>query len=508
MKKPIVIMIRDGWGYREKEEYNGPFQGRTPFTNFLMDRYPNVLLHANGEHVGLPSGFIGNSEVGHMTIGTGRVIDESLVKINKLIANGSFFENQTLIDAIHHSKHFSSTLHLMGLLQDEGVHADTKHLIALLELCKKFDHEDVVIHLFTDGRDSLVYGAREKLVVLQKEIARIGIGKIVTISGRYYAMDRDKRWERTEKAYDAIVFGVGKRFENENDYLEYAYANEETDEFILPGVKKGYCGISKDDTVIFYNYRTDRPRQLTQAIVEERFEGWKRNPLHIHFVAMTRYYNPMNPRVHVAFEREPITHTLGEVLSEFKKRQLRITETEKYAHVTFFFNGQIETPYPGEDRILIDSPKVATYDLKPEMSVYEIGEILLEHLEQDVYDVIIVNFVNGDMVGHTGNWQAVLKAVEAVDKNVEKVINKVLDKDGVCLVFADHGNCEEMDGEHTSSHTSNPVPFILVSNNEYKLKQNKGLKDIAPTVLDLLDIDIPPEMTGESIIEKEEKRNN
>lgn len=499
--KPIVVMIRDGWGYRSQEEYNGPFKGYTPFTDHLMVTYPNVLIEASGTHVGLPNGFIGNSEVGHMTIGSGRINNQSLVRINKSIEDGSFFHNEKFLEALDNCKQKNSTLHLMGLLQSEGVHSDINHLFALLDLCKQHDFTRVVVHVFTDGRDSPVDEAKHKMQQLLDKLNELGFGSIGSISGRYYAMDRDRRWDRTKRAYDVIVNAQSERsFSEPLTFLNDCYAKEETDEFIIPTKYESYCGVKDDDVMIFFNFRTDRPRQLTQAIIEEDFEGWVTQPLNVHYVAMTDYYTPMNPRATVAFDKLEINNTLGEVLSRSGKKQLRISETEKYAHVTFFFNGQIETPFENEDRILIHSPKVATYDLQPEMSVHEIGDTLLQKLDEDIYDVIIVNYVNGDMVGHTGDWEAVLKAVTAVDQNVEKVVNKVLDKDGICLVFADHGNCEEMEGKYQTSHTTNPVPFIAVSNQEFLLKEGKALRDIAPTVLKLLGIEKPSEMTGESII--------
>ncbi|MFT4303927.1 MAG: 2,3-bisphosphoglycerate-independent phosphoglycerate mutase [Candidatus Woesearchaeota archaeon] len=505
--RPIVVMIRDGWGFREQAEANGPIKANTPYTDYIMDKYPKVLINASGEAVGLPEGYMGNSEVGHMTIGSGRIIYQAMVRINKEIESGSFFKNPALVNVIEDCKKNNKTLHLMGLLQIAGVHAHLDHLMAILDLCKQKEHKNVIIHIFSDGRDSEINDTVIHTKTLLDKISKLGIGKIATISGRYYAMDRDKRWERTKKAYDTIVNGETELiFDDPIKALENSYKNNETDEFIIPQKAKWYNGIKENDGIIFYNFRTDRTRQLTKAIIEDEFEGWNRTPLNVKFVAMTDYYNPMNPRASIAFRPQSLSNLLGDVIADNELKQLRISETEKYAHVTFFFNGQVEEPKKNEDRILVNSPKVATYDLKPEMSVYEVCDKLCEAIDKEIYDVIIVNFVNGDMVGHTGVWEAVVKACEAVDDCVKKSCEKILEKDGIALVFADHGNCEEMEGKYKTSHTINPVHLLIVSNNPHLQKdkiilpENKGLQDIAPTVLKLLNVEKPKEMSGESIL--------
>lgn len=516
-KKPILVLIRDGWGYRTAENYNGPFNGTTNKTDEIMQKYPNTLIDASGEAVGLPDGYMGNSEVGHMTIGSGRIIFQSLARINKSIKDGDFFENESFLQAINNAKENNSKVHLMGLLQIAGVHAHIDHCLALLKMCADngLKGDQVLVHVFTDGRDAETTDSIKHIATLEKEIKKLGIGKIVTIIGRYYAMDRDNRWDRTQIAYNAIVNAqpidgkdqINPIFMNgeAKKIMQKCYDNDETDEFIKPKILEGYEGVKEKDSIIFYNFRTDRPRQLTKAIIENEFEGWDRQPLDVVYSCMTDFYNNMNSRASVAFLPQSFNNLLGKVLADNGKNQLRISETEKYAHVTFFFNGQVEEPFENEDRELIHSPKVATYDLQPEMSVHEIGDKLVEKLDENKYDVIIANFVNGDMVGHTGDWEAVLKAVNAVDENVEKVVDKVLEKDGTVLILADHGNCEEMEGKYKTSHTCNQVPFILVSNGEKfskdncQLKEGKGLQDIAPTVLRLLEIEKPEEMTGDSI---------
>lgn len=502
--KPIVLIIRDGWGYRKNENLNAPKKGKIPFTDNLMKKYPHVLIDPAGEAVGLPKGYQGNSEVGHLTMGAGRIVLQPFEQINMDIQTKKFFKNKILLEAINNCKKHKSYLHIMGLLQKEGVHAHINHCLAILDLCKMQKFKEVYIHVFSDGRDAPVNNTIKNVRILERKIKSIGIGKIVSISGRYYAMDRDKRWNRTKKAYDCIVNGKADEFTNPVKQFVSCYNKGETDEFIVPRKLKGYSGINKNDSVIFYNYRTDRPRQLTQAMIEPDFKGWKTKPLDIFYVAMTKYYEHMNKRSKIAFEREPIKNNLAHILESNKIKQLRISETEKYAHVTFFFNSEIEVPYKGEDRILIPSPKVATYDLKPEMSAFKITSSLLKELSKNKYDVIIMNFPNGDMVGHTGSWKAVLKAVNAVDECVEKITKKVLEMNGVLLITADHGNCEDMTEKWRTSHTLNKVPFILVSNDEklrkIKLKKNKGLQDISPTILKLLGIKKPKEMTGGSII--------
>ncbi|MGI5827698.1 MAG: 2,3-bisphosphoglycerate-independent phosphoglycerate mutase [Patescibacteria group bacterium] len=504
-KHKVILVIRDGWGYRKEKEHNAIAETPTPNTDKLMAKYPNTLLNASGEAVGVPHGYQGNSEVGHMTIGGGRIIFQSLARINKAIEEGSFFKIPEFLEAIENCKKHNTTLHLVGLLQVEGVHAHINHLLALLDLCKKQNFTNVVVHVITDGRDAPVTASLKHLNTLNKKIAEIGFGKIATVSGRYYAMDRDKRWQRTKKAYECIVNAQTERvFDEAKAYLEECHAKGETDEFITPGKAEWYGGIKPDDSFIFYNFRTDRPRQLTQAMTEIEFTGWETKPLDIFFVTMTQYFTPQVPKV--AFKDQVLTNFLGEVVAKQGMHQLRISETEKYAHVTFFFNGQIEEPYENEDRILIPSPKVETYDKKPEMSVYEITEVLTKAIDEEKYDLIVTNLVNGDMVGHTGDIEAIHKAIAAVDECVGKITEKGLAKNYTILVFADHGNAEDQTEEWRTSHTTNPVPLIFVSNDTvYKsihLKKGKGLQDVAPTVLELMGIEKPQEMTGESLIEK------
>lgn len=502
--KPIVVLIRDGWGYRSDEYLNGPTKGLTPYTDYLMKEYPNTLIDAAGEAVGLPNGFQGNSEVGHMTIGSGRIFYQSLVRINRAIEDKSFFKNSAIKEAVLNCKKHNTTLHVCGLIQKEGVHSHLDHCFAILDLCKLLDFQNVKIHAITDGRDSPVNKSIEYIRDIKNKLAELGFGEIATISGRYFAMDRDNRWDRTKKAYDCIVEASSKEIFDEPELLlKECYEKKETDEFIVPRRLKTYEGIKEDDSFIFFNFRIDRPRQLTKAIIEEEFEGWARKPKDVHFVSMTEFYDPMDHRARIAFPHQKMDNLLGHVLAENNLHQLRISETEKYAHVTFFFDGQVEKLDKGEETILIPSPKVPTYDQKPEMSVEEISNRLVEELNKDKFDVVITNFVNGDMVGHTGVWEAVLKATHAVDDAVKKVVEKVLEKNGTVLIFADHGNCEDMTEANRTNHTINQVPFILVNKElkQVKLKDGKGLKDIAPTVLKLLNINQPKEMTGEAIYE-------
>lgn len=501
----VILVIRDGWGYRKSSKQNSILESKTPITNKLMKEYPNTLIKASGLAVGLPQGYQGNSEVGHMTIGSGRIIYQSLAKIDASIKDKSFFANEAFIGAINNAKKNNSTLHLIGLIQVEGVHAHLNHLLALLDLCKKEKFKNVKIHAITDGRDSPVHDSLKHIKTLEKKLKQIGFGEVATISGRFYAMDRDNRWERTRAAYDCIVKGeVKEEFVNPISAIKKSHSENITDEFIVPQKKKGYIGIKENDSIIFFNFRTDRTRQLTKSIVEEKFEGWERKPLKVYFTAMTQFYSPMN--AHVAFSDVSLDNLLGKVIADAKKKQLRISETEKYAHVTFFFNGQRETPNENEERMLIPSPKVATYDLKPEMSVFEVTEKLTSEIKKSDKDFIVVNLVNGDMVGHTGVVSAIHKAVEAVDTCLGKIVQAGLENNYTLLVFADHGNAEDQTPKWATSHTLNEVPFILVSNNEKlkhaKLASGKGLQDIAPTVLDIMGIKKPKEMTGESILKK------
>ena len=502
-KQKVILIIRDGWGYRKDCNLNSICETQTPITDNLMKIYPNTLLNASGEAVGLPKGYQGNSEVGHMTIGSGRIMFQSLPKINQAIESGEFFKNKEFVGAINNCKQNNSHLHLIGLLQSEGVHAHEDHLFALLDLCKQENFNEVYIHVITDGRDAPITDSLKHIAKLKQKISEIGFGKIVTVSGRYYAMDRDTRWDRTEKAYNCIINGEGESFLDVEEQIKLCHKNNETDEFIIPRKDQDYSGINDNDSFIFFNFRTDRPRQLTRAIVEDNFSEFERQKKNIFYVAMTQFYQQLNARV--AFKDDKINSLLGEIISKNNLNQLRISETEKYAHVTFFFNGQIEKPFEKEDRILIPSPNVATYDLKPEMSVYEIKDKLLENIETEKYDLIVTNLVNGDMVGHTGITEAIHKAVAAVDDCIGKIVEKGLENNYTILVFADHGNAEDQTEKWRTSHTTNPVPFLIISKNEdlkhCKLKENCGLQDIAPTVLKLLKIDKPAEMSDDCIIE-------
>ena len=505
-KHKVILIIRDGWGDRKSHDHNAIYEASTPNTDRLMNEYPNVLITTNGKEVGLPEGYQGNSEVGHMTIGSGRVIFQSLARINKSIKDQDFFKISEFIEAIENCKKNKSHLHLIGLLQVEGVHAHIDHLFALLDLCKKQNFKDVYVHVITDGRDAPVTDSLKHVKKLLDKFKEIGFGKIATLSGRYYTMDRDKRWDRTKKSYDCIVNGAAhEEFDDIIKQIKVCHGNNETDEFIMPRKSSGYEGVKKEDSFIFYNFRTDRPRQLTMAIVEKEFEGWERKPIDVFYVTMTQYYNPMNAKS--AFKDQSFDNLLGEVVSKTGLKQLRISETEKYAHVTFFFNGQIEEPNKGEERELIKSPRVATYDLKPEMGVYEITDKLIDKIKTNEYGFIVTNLVNGDMVGHTGIKKAIHKAVKAVDECVGKIVETGIENDYTLLIFADHGNAEDQTAKWRTSHTVNKVPFVLVSGDSSLknviLKAHMGLKDIAPTALELLGIEKPQEMTGESLIEKD-----
>jgi len=500
--KQVVLIIRDGWGYRAGKKNNTIALGKTPNTDKLMKNYPHILLDASGEAVGLPKGFQGNSEVGHITIGAGRVIPQFLTRINQSIDDKTFFHNEAFLGTIQNCKKYKTKLHLIGLLQTEGVHSHMDHLFAFLDLCKKEQFYNVYIHIITDGRDAPVTASIEKIKKLQKKIRKIGFGIIATISGRYYAMDRDKKWDRTQRAYDCIIRARAGEYSAVIKQIQECHKKDETDEFIIPRKLIGYSGVKKNDAIIFYNFRTDRPRQLTQAIIEKKFEGWTRTRPNVYFVAMTEFYDSI--KTPIAFVDIPLKNLLGEVISHYGLKQLRISETEKYAHVTSFFNGCKDAPYKNEERILIPSPRVATYDSKPEMSIFEITDKLLLKIDEEKYAFIVANLVNGDMVGHTGVLEASLRAVEVVDECVGKITAKILEKDGTALVFADHGNIEDQGTKRNTSHTTNKVPFILVSQKgkEIKLQKKGGLQDIAPTVLSLLNIEKPHEMIGDSLIKK------
>ena len=505
-KKTTMLMILDGFGINEKDEGNAVKMANIPNIKRIMKQYPNTILHTSGLDVGLPEGQMGNSEVGHTNIGAGRIVYQELTRITKSIESGDFFSIPELVSAIENCKKNHSKLHIMGLLSDGGVHSHQRHLFALLELAKRKDFEDVYVHCFLDGRDTPPASAEGYLVELENKMAEKGVGKIATIMGRFYAMDRDKRWNRIEKAYDAMVKGEGEKAISVASAIENSYQKEVFDEFVVPTVicnnDKPVAKIEENDSVIFFNFRPDRAREITRAIVDENFDGFEREYFKTYFVTFTNYDETIT-NVSVAFKKDEIKNTFGEIISERGLTQLRIAETEKYAHVTFFFNGGQEKQYPGEDRILIPSPKVETYDMKPEMSALEVTEKVLEASHSRKYDSIILNFANPDMVGHTGNVEAVIKALETLDGCVEKIVKAIEAEKGILLITADHGNCEQMidykTGEPHTAHTTNPVPLVLVGK-DAKLKEGR-LADLAPTMLDLMGIEKPEEMTGESLIE-------
>jgi 2,3-bisphosphoglycerate-independent phosphoglycerate mutase len=501
-KKPVCLIIRDGWGRGKLDAADGIKMANTPHTDTYERDCPTTLITCSGLNVGLPEGYQGNSEVGHLNIGAGRVVYQSLTRIDKSIADGDFFENEALIAGLEHAKKHGATVHLMGLIQEEGVHAVTRHCHALLELCKRRGVSNVAIHALTDGRDTPPKSAHEHMRLLQDGIERAGIGRVVTVIGRYYAMDRDKRWDRIEQAYRAIMSGEGSKVEGWQEAIDEAYGVGENDEFIKPRIVGDYAGVGPDDTMVFFNFRFDRTRQLTQAIVEPEFAEFDRIEHRIHFVAMTHYYDKGN--FTEAFPEVENRNVLGQVLAVNGLKQLRCAETEKYAHVTFFFNALRNEPFENEERILVPSPKVATYDLQPEMSVFEVREKLLEAIASEKYDVIITNLANGDMVGHTGVFEAIVKAVEAVDTVVHDVVEAALAKGGVCMITADHGNAEQTkleDGSPMTAHTTNDVPLTLIgADTGVVLRDGGKLADIAPTMLELLEIAPPDEMTGQSLL--------
>ncbi|MCL2022738.1 MAG: 2,3-bisphosphoglycerate-independent phosphoglycerate mutase [Oscillospiraceae bacterium] len=508
MKKSLLLCILDGYGLNPEKEGNAIYAAKTPNLDALFAQNPHTEIGASGLDVGLPDGQMGNSEVGHTNIGAGRVVYQELTRISKSIDDGDFFSNPALAGAIESAKANGSALHLMGLLSDGGVHSHNSHLYALLELAKKAGLEAVYIHAILDGRDVPPSSGADFAVQLQEKINQIGVGKIATVCGRYWAMDRDNRWERVAKAYNALANGDGIRAEDGEQAIRASYkeVDEEgkhrTDEFVLPTVICGEGRIRANDSVIFFNFRPDRAREITRCFVDPVFDGFERDFFPLYWVCMTQYDASM-PNVRVAFAPQSLDNTLGEYLSAVGKTQLRIAETEKYAHVTFFFNGGVENVYPGEDRILLPSPKVATYDLKPEMSAYEVTDAVIKEINAGKYDVIILNFANCDMVGHTGIFDAAVKAAQAVDTCVGRVAKAVADAGGAFLLTADHGNADKMldaDGSPFTAHTSYPVPFLVSAKGVKTLRSGGRLCDIAPTILSLLDLPQPVEMTGEGLI--------
>lgn len=494
VKKPIVLMILDGFGLSWRKKGNAIKLANTPIIDKLTKTCPYAILKASGEDVGLPKGIMGNSEVGHINIGAGRIVDQYLMRINNSIKDGSFFEIPSLIEAFDKNEY----VHLMGLVSDGAVHSHIDHLFALIDIAKKYNCK-VYVHAFLDGRDTKPMYAKKYIKALQKKLK--GIGIIATISGRYYAMDRDERWERIRKAYNTIVNASGLYNKNIYDALKKSYKKNIGDEFIVPLVVGDYHGIKEKDTIIFFNYREDRAKQLTRALIDPEFDKFKTEYKNLNFIGFSQYDDDFK-NMKVIFPPVYPKNTLGEVLSNNEIRQLRIAETEKFAHVTYFFNGLRETPFKNEDHIIVPSPKIPTYDLQPEMSASEICKDVIKNLKK--YDVIIINFANGDMVGHTGVLKAAIKAVETVDSCVGQIIEKVKAINGVAIITADHGNCEHMvEGynETDTAHTTNPV-FFMIFNKNVKIKSKGKLSDIAPTILDLLKIEKPDEMDSESMIIK------
>ncbi|MCL2549421.1 MAG: 2,3-bisphosphoglycerate-independent phosphoglycerate mutase [Methanimicrococcus sp.] len=523
LKNPFLLMILDGWGYSRQTKGNAVVAANTPNLNRLIKNYPNTLLLTSGQAVGLPDGQMGNSEVGHLNIGAGRVVYQDLTLINKEIDEGLFFKNPFLLNAVSNAKDKGRSLHLMGLVSYGGVHSSMNHLKALLTFAKREGFKRVYVHAFLDGRDVPPKSAMRDLKDLQEFMKEEGVGQIATITGRYYAMDRDKRWDRTEKAYDALTLEnpKGEDFTitdtgSWEKALQDSFERSETDEFVKPiiltNAGKRIAAVEDGDSVIFFNFRPDRARQLTYSFTEpDEKIGFKRKARPaVHFVCMTQYDEELT--IPIAYPPKDLKNTLGEYLAANSKTQLRIAETEKYAHVTFFFNGGVEEPNDLEDRILIPSPKVATYDLKPEMSAFEVTDVLLQKIDEDKYDVIVLNFANMDMVGHTGIFDSAATAVEAVDTCVGKLAEKILEKDGALFITADHGNAEQMEeesGEPCTSHTTNPVRMIYVDNKNIDpvtkkpvrvLRDGGKLSDIAPTLLEIMNMEIPKEMTGKSLL--------
>ena len=508
-KKTTVLMILDGYGLSDSVKGNAIAQAKTPVMDKLMAECPFVKGNASGLAVGLPDGQMGNSEVGHLNMGAGRIVYQDLTKITKSIQDGDFFENKALLDACANAKKHDSALHMFGLVSDGGVHSHNTHIYGLLELAKRQGLEKVYVHCFLDGRDTPPESGKEYVEALEAEMKKIGVGEIATVSGRYYAMDRDNRWDRVEKAYLALTKGEGETTESAPAGIQASYENGVTDEFVLPTVvtKDGapVATIKDGDSVVFFNFRPDRAREMTRVFCADDFDGFERGErVKTEFVCFTEY-DVTIPNKKVAFVKEEITNTFGEYLAKNHMTQARIAETEKYAHVTFFFNGGVEEPNEGETRILVKSPKVATYDLKPEMSAYEVCDKLTGAIRSGDYDVIVINFANPDMVGHTGVEAAAIQAIEAVDECVGKAVDAVKETDGVMFICADHGNAEKLIDEETgepfTAHTTNPVPFILFNADPaYSLREGGCLADIAPTLLELMGMEQPKEMSGTSLL--------
>lgn len=510
MKRPTVLMILDGYGLNDRKDHNAVAEANTPVMDKLMAEYPFVKGNASGMAVGLPEGQMGNSEVGHLNMGAGRIVYQELTRITKEINDGDFFKNPALLDAVENCKKNNSSLHLFGLLSDGGVHSHITHLFGLLELAKRNGLEKVYVHAFLDGRDTPPASGKGYAEELEAEMKKLGVGEIATVSGRYYAMDRDNNYDRVKLAYDALTKGEGLQADSATAGIQASYDRDETDEFVRPTVvmKNGapVATIKDNDSVIFFNFRPDRAREITRAFCDDDFKGFERGErIKTTYVCFSDY-DPTIPNKEVAFKKISVTNTFGEWLAAHHMKQARIAETEKYAHVTFFFNGGVEKPNEGEDRILVNSPKdVATYDLKPQMSAYEVCDKLVGAIESGKYDVIIVNFANPDMVGHTGVESAAIKAIEVVDECVGKAVDAIKEVDGQLFICADHGNAEQLvdyeTGAPYTAHTTNPVPFILVNADpSYTLREGGCLADIAPTLIELMGMEKPVEMTGKSLL--------
>ncbi|GGH76028.1 2,3-bisphosphoglycerate-independent phosphoglycerate mutase [Pullulanibacillus pueri] len=509
-KTPHALIILDGFGCRKETIGNAVAQAKKPNFDKYWNHYPHATLRADGEFVGLPEGQMGNSEVGHLNIGAGRVVYQSLSRVNLSIKEGEFYENETFLEAMRLVKERGKKLHIFGLLSDGGVHSHIDHMFALLKLADRENVEHVLIHGFLDGRDVGQQTAKKYIEATQEKIKELGVGEIATLSGRYYAMDRDNRWDRIEKTYRAMVYAEGPDYTDPIEVVNDSYKNEIYDEFVLPSVIKHEDGtpvgtVEDGDAIIFFNFRPDRAIQISQVFTNEDFRGFDRGdkfPKDIHFVCLTHFSETVNGTV--AFKPTNLDNTLGEVVSQNGMTQLRIAETEKYPHVTFFFSGGREDKFPGEERILINSPKVATYDLKPEMSVYEVTDALVKEIEAEKFDAIILNFANPDMVGHSGMLEPTIKAIEAVDECLGRVIEAILSKGGDAIITADHGNSDEvvtLEGKPQTAHTTNPVP-VIVTKEGVTLREDGKLADLSPTLLDLLHVDQPKEMTGQTLIKK------
>lgn len=509
-KKLAALIILDGLAIRDEVKGNAVKQAKTPNLDRYWNKYPHNQLKASGEAVGLPDGQMGNSEVGHLNIGAGRIVYQSLTRVNLSIENGEFYNVKAFVKSIEHAKANQKSLHLMGLLSDGGVHSHINHLFALLKLAKERGLEDVYVHAFLDGRDVGPKTAEKYIKQTQEKMAELGVGKIATVSGRYYSMDRDRRWDRVQKAYDAMVYGKGPTYQDPLEVVRDSYENGIYDEFVIPSVIVDDTGepvatVQDKDSIIVYNFRPDRAIQISRTFANEDFRDFDRGenyPKDLDFVMLTDFSETING--YVAYEPVNLDNTIGEVLSQNGLKQLRIAETEKFPHVTYFMSGGREEEFPGEKRVLIDSPKVPTYDLKPEMSAYEVTDALLQELENGEHNAIILNFANPDMVGHSGKLEPTIKAIEAVDECLGKVVDKILELGGEAIITADHGNSDEvvtLEGKPMTAHTTNPVP-VIVTREGAELRDGGILADLAPTLLDLLQVEKPEEMTGTSLLKK------